>query len=246
MGQLDIFGLEGRVALVVGGGGAIGSALAEALAGAGARVAVAGRTAESCEATVERVRAAGSEGLAIAADATSEADCDADGRGDRGPLRPGRHRRQRRRRRRREGAPPGRGLPALRLGLDHGAERAQHGPADPGGGPDDDRRRPRRRRAQHLVGPRQPRDQRRLLRPTSRRRGRSARSPASGPPSGRSTGSGSTRSCRPSSTRRRWRACWRTPTSRPASSAGSRSGASARPATSSARRSSCAPTPPRS
>ena len=35
MGQLDIFSLEGRVALVAGGGGAIGAALAEALAGAG-------------------------------------------------------------------------------------------------------------------------------------------------------------------------------------------------------------------
>jgi gluconate 5-dehydrogenase len=76
MGQLDIFSLEGRVALVAGGGGGIGSSLAEALAGAGARVAVAGRTRESCEATVERVRAAGSEGLAITADMTSEDDCD--------------------------------------------------------------------------------------------------------------------------------------------------------------------------
>ncbi len=74
MSQLDIFRLDGRVALVTGGGGAIGSALAEALAGAGARVAVAGRTAETCEATVERIRAAGSEGLAITADVTDEAD----------------------------------------------------------------------------------------------------------------------------------------------------------------------------
>lgn len=76
MSQLDIFSLEGRVALIPGGGGGIGSALAEALAGAGARVAVAGRTPETCEATVERVRAAGSDGLAISADVTSEADCD--------------------------------------------------------------------------------------------------------------------------------------------------------------------------
>jgi gluconate 5-dehydrogenase len=76
MGQLDVFSLEGRVALVAGGGGGIGSALAEALAGAGARVAVAGRTRETCEATVELVEAAGSEGLAITADATSEADSD--------------------------------------------------------------------------------------------------------------------------------------------------------------------------
>jgi NAD(P)-dependent dehydrogenase (short-subunit alcohol dehydrogenase family) len=76
MSQLDIFSLEGRVALVPGGGGGIGSALAEALAGAGARVAVAGRTRETCEATVERIRAAGSDGLAINADVTSEADCE--------------------------------------------------------------------------------------------------------------------------------------------------------------------------
>jgi gluconate 5-dehydrogenase len=76
MSQLDIFSLEGRVALVPGGGGGIGSSLAEALAGAGARVAVAGRTAATCEASAERIRAAGSEGLAITADVTNEADCD--------------------------------------------------------------------------------------------------------------------------------------------------------------------------
>jgi gluconate 5-dehydrogenase len=76
MGQLDIFALEGRVALIPGGGGAIGSALAEALAGAGAKVVVAGRTREACEAALERVRAAGSDGVAVAADATNEADCD--------------------------------------------------------------------------------------------------------------------------------------------------------------------------
>jgi gluconate 5-dehydrogenase len=76
MTELDIFSLDGRVALIPGGGGGIGSALAEALAGAGAKIAVAGRTRETCDATVERVRAAGSEGLAITADATSEDDAD--------------------------------------------------------------------------------------------------------------------------------------------------------------------------
>ncbi|HEY7736083.1 MAG TPA: SDR family oxidoreductase [Candidatus Limnocylindrales bacterium] len=76
MAQLDIFSLEGRVALVPGGGGGIGSALAEALAGAGCRVAVAGRTREPLEAALERIEAAGSEGLAVAADVTSEADVD--------------------------------------------------------------------------------------------------------------------------------------------------------------------------
>jgi gluconate 5-dehydrogenase len=74
LSQLDIFSLDGRVALVAGGSGGIGSALAEALAGAGARVAVAGRHQDTCEACVGRIVAAGSEGLAITADATSEAD----------------------------------------------------------------------------------------------------------------------------------------------------------------------------
>jgi gluconate 5-dehydrogenase len=74
MTQLDVFSLDGRVALVSGGGGAIGSALAEAFAGAGAKVAVAGRTRETLDAAVTRVAAAGSEGLAITADATVEAD----------------------------------------------------------------------------------------------------------------------------------------------------------------------------
>jgi NAD(P)-dependent dehydrogenase (short-subunit alcohol dehydrogenase family) len=76
MGPLDIFNLEGHVALIPGGGGGIGSALAEALAGAGARVAVVGRTHETLNSTLELVRGAGSEGMAIIADATSEEDCD--------------------------------------------------------------------------------------------------------------------------------------------------------------------------
>lgn len=76
MTQLDLFSLDGRTALVSGGGGAIGSALAEALASAGARIAVSGRTRESCEATVERIRSAGSEGVAIQGDMTVEADAD--------------------------------------------------------------------------------------------------------------------------------------------------------------------------
>ncbi len=76
MSQLDVFSLAGKVALIPGGGGGIGSALAEALAGAGARVAVAGRNLENGQAAVARIVAAGSEGLAIGADATEEADCD--------------------------------------------------------------------------------------------------------------------------------------------------------------------------
>jgi gluconate 5-dehydrogenase len=76
MGQLDIFSLEGRVALVGGGGGAIGSALAEAFAGAGAKVVVAGRTSSTLESALAMVEATGSEGLAIEADMTNEGDCE--------------------------------------------------------------------------------------------------------------------------------------------------------------------------
>jgi gluconate 5-dehydrogenase len=76
MGPLETFSLADRVAVIPGGSGGIGSALAEAFAGAGARVVVVGRTLETCEAAVERVRAAGSEGLAVAADVTSDEDVD--------------------------------------------------------------------------------------------------------------------------------------------------------------------------
>jgi len=76
MAQLEIFSLRDRVALVCGGGGAIGAALAEAFAGAGAKVSVAGRTQQSLDDAVERIRAAGSEGLAAVGDVTIEADAD--------------------------------------------------------------------------------------------------------------------------------------------------------------------------
>ena len=74
MAGLDDFRLDGLVALIPGGGGGIGSALAVALAGAGANIVVSGRTQASLDATVERVQAAGREGLAVVADATDEAD----------------------------------------------------------------------------------------------------------------------------------------------------------------------------
>jgi gluconate 5-dehydrogenase len=76
MTQLDIFRLDGRVALIPGGGGAIGAAIAEAFAGVGAKVVVAGRNQESLDASVDRTRAAGSEGIAVIGDATIEADAE--------------------------------------------------------------------------------------------------------------------------------------------------------------------------
>ena len=69
----SLFSLEGRVALVVGGGGAIGAALGVGLAEAGARIAVAGHTAGPLEAAVERIKSTGSDALAIVADAADHA-----------------------------------------------------------------------------------------------------------------------------------------------------------------------------
>ncbi len=77
MNQREMFSLDGRVALVAGGGGAIGSAMALALAGAGARVALVDQDAGRVEAAAQAVQAAGSEAIAVTADLTDAAACDA-------------------------------------------------------------------------------------------------------------------------------------------------------------------------
>lgn len=76
MNPLSVFSLKSRVALIAGGGGGIGSALAEALGGAGASVSIVSRMVEHAEAAAGRVRAAGAESLAIAADVTDQAECE--------------------------------------------------------------------------------------------------------------------------------------------------------------------------
>jgi gluconate 5-dehydrogenase len=72
MSSVDAFKLDGRVAFVSGGGGAIGCAIACHLAGAGARIVIGELDADRAEAAAERVRALGGEALAIATDATVE------------------------------------------------------------------------------------------------------------------------------------------------------------------------------
>lgn len=76
MSYLDVFSLEGKVALVPGGGGAIGSAIATALAGAGAKVTVVDVTDERAEAAAAKIRETGADILALGADVTTEADCE--------------------------------------------------------------------------------------------------------------------------------------------------------------------------
>ena len=63
-------GLEGRVALVAGGGRGIGRAVARALAREGADVVVASRTLRELDETAAEVRALGRRALAVEADFT--------------------------------------------------------------------------------------------------------------------------------------------------------------------------------
>jgi gluconate 5-dehydrogenase len=73
---LDAFRLDGRVAIIPGGGGAIGSAIAAALAAAGAQVAVVGRSRERLDEAAAPIRAQGATCLAIAADVTAADESD--------------------------------------------------------------------------------------------------------------------------------------------------------------------------
>jgi len=76
MSQLDIFRLDGRVAFVSGGGGAIGSAIALALASAGAKIVVGDISQERADISARAIENAGSESLAMAADIASPAEAE--------------------------------------------------------------------------------------------------------------------------------------------------------------------------
>jgi len=69
MSLSDLFNLEGQTAVVLGGTGALGGAMAECLAGAGARVAVLGRSAERGAERVKNIESAGGAAIFQTADA---------------------------------------------------------------------------------------------------------------------------------------------------------------------------------
>jgi len=70
LGQL--FGLEGEVAFITGGGGAVGSAAAKAFARAGAAVVLADKAENAARRVAAEVQAIGGQALAVVMDVTRE------------------------------------------------------------------------------------------------------------------------------------------------------------------------------
>lgn len=69
-----MFELHGKVAVITGGGGVLPSAIAEGLAKDGVRCVLLDLAEEKAQAALERIRQAGSDGLALKADVLSRAD----------------------------------------------------------------------------------------------------------------------------------------------------------------------------
>jgi NAD(P)-dependent dehydrogenase (short-subunit alcohol dehydrogenase family) len=75
MALLDLFRLDGKVAIVTGASSGLGVAFAEGLAEAGADVAICARRADRLEDTRKRVEALGRRCVAIQADVADPDDC---------------------------------------------------------------------------------------------------------------------------------------------------------------------------
>ena len=72
----EMFRLDGKVAMIPGGSGGIGSTLAAGICEAGAQLAIVDRDGDGLERTCSRLSVAGSHPLPIAADLTKKEDAD--------------------------------------------------------------------------------------------------------------------------------------------------------------------------
>lgn len=77
MGVLELFSLEGKVAIVTGASSGLGVAVAQAMAEAGADVVIGARREDKLRDTVALIEATGRRGLAVRTDITSVEDCQA-------------------------------------------------------------------------------------------------------------------------------------------------------------------------
>ncbi len=71
---MNLFNLQGKTAVILGGNSTLGGTMADALAAHGASVAVVGRNQETCEVVRARIAEAGGQAAVFQADATSRVD----------------------------------------------------------------------------------------------------------------------------------------------------------------------------
>ena len=72
----DLFRLDGKVAVVIGGAGGIGEIMAFGLAGQGAKVVVASRNMQKLEAVAQKIQSeTKSEAAAFQVDVNGETEC---------------------------------------------------------------------------------------------------------------------------------------------------------------------------
>ncbi|MGA9591390.1 MAG: SDR family NAD(P)-dependent oxidoreductase, partial [Salegentibacter sp.] len=67
-----MFSLENKVAIVTGGNGVLGGAIAKGLAAQGAKVGILGRTPETVQQRVDEIKKNGGEAMALVADVLDE------------------------------------------------------------------------------------------------------------------------------------------------------------------------------
>jgi gluconate 5-dehydrogenase len=76
MNTLDLFRLDGKIAIITGGGRGLGQYFAEAFSDAGANVVLCSRKLASCEDLQREIEARGGKALALACDVTRQSDAE--------------------------------------------------------------------------------------------------------------------------------------------------------------------------